>query len=66
MLADERKDKLEKNRRDGLGEGKLGDSSASTRYYVAAGTNLYKKDGETGSQLRGRERESEWNLGGII
>lgn len=44
----ERKNKLEKNRRDELREGKpaLGDSSASTRYYVAAETNLYKRKTE--------------------
>lgn len=72
MLADvKEKNKLEKNRRDELREGKpaLGDSSASTRYYVAAETNLYKRKTERRhwkSIARPREREREEDHNGII
>lgn len=55
-----------KNRKDRLVERTLsGDSSASTRHYVAAGTNLYKGKTKTLPKIKSRGRNREY-LGGTI
>lgn len=64
--AREKRLRWTKNQRSELERGDpLGDSSASTRHYATAGTNLYKGKTKTLRKVN-RAAEREGDLGGII